>query len=747
MPRFPRRSLFFFLLILGVAWRLFGQQPPDSSSANVEGATAKSAYADRPKIGVALEGGGALGLAHIGVLRWFEDHHIPIDYIAGTSMGGLVGGLYATGQSPEQLRKLVERQNWDIILGGGTQYQDLSFRRKEDLRAYPNSLVAGFRHGLTLPAGLNAGQEISLLIDHETLPYSRLTSFDQLPIPFRCVATDLVSGKEVVFQDGSLQKAMRATMSIPGLFSPIRDGEKVYVDGGLVGNLPTDVVRKMGADIVIAIHLETAPAKPDDIQSLFSVLGRSVDVVIRENEIRGLSGADLIVNVNLSDFTSLDYAKAKAIIDKGENATKEKTRMLTPYSLNDSDWQRYQETRAARKQSVVPVPQFVRVDGTNAEGRQQLERSLRFLVNKPIDSESLEQTLNRITGTGKYDSASYQIGEQGGETGLIVTVHEKTYAPPTLQFGFEMDGSEGDNANFTLASRLTMVDVAGFGSEWRTDILFGNTYGVASELYRPFSASSKWFLAPHAEASSTLFYVNRKTDPAADYRVGRANIGGDLGYEFSRFAELRAGYEVGYLNAHLRLGTPQFASVDGRTGDFKFHFRFDHTDDPVFPRKGFGAETTFRWFEASPGATGGFPIMQMNARYFQPVWQPGSLFVTAEGGATFGYHGTGIPQFFLGGPLRLSAYGTNELYGNEYYTVRLGYLHAIASLPPFLGKKVYAVGAYEFGKMDGFAAQSKFPNDFAAGVIAQTAFGPFFMGGSVGDTGHQKWFFQLGRVF
>lgn len=190
----------------------------------------------RLKIGVALEGGGALGLAHIGVLQWFEDHHIPVDYIAGTSMGGLVAGLYATGKSPEQLKAVVEAQNWDLIIGGEIPFEDLTFRRKEDLIAYPNSIKLGLKHGLSLPSGLNTGHEISLLIDRETLPYSNLRSFDDLPIPFRCVATELVSGKEEVFSQGQLDQALRATMSLPGIFSPVREDEKVYVDGGLVGN-------------------------------------------------------------------------------------------------------------------------------------------------------------------------------------------------------------------------------------------------------------------------------------------------------------------------------------------------------------------------------------------------------------------------------------------------------------------------------------------------------------------------------
>src|SRR6266446_5373431 len=212
----------------------------------------------RPKIGVALEGGGAMGLAHIGVLKWFEEHHIPVDYVAGTSMGGLVGGFYATGMSPDDLQTLIEGMDWRKILGDRTPYEDLAFRRKEDQRAYPNSLIFGLRGGLRLPAGLNAGHQIGLIIDRMALPYHGLPPFDELPVPFRCVATDLVSGKPYVFKDGSLAVALRATMSIPGAFSPVHDGQTVFVDGGLTNNLPTDVVREMGAEIVIAVHLESA---------------------------------------------------------------------------------------------------------------------------------------------------------------------------------------------------------------------------------------------------------------------------------------------------------------------------------------------------------------------------------------------------------------------------------------------------------------------------------------------------------
>jgi NTE family protein len=702
----------------------------------------------RAKIGVALEGGGALGLAHIGVLQWFEDHHIPIDYIAGTSMGGLVGGLYATGKTPKELQEIVEQQNWDIIIGGQTRYEDLSFRRKEDDRDYPTFLQIGLKKGFSLPAGLNAGHQISLLIDRETLPYANLKSFDDLPIPYRCVATDLVSGKEVIFKDGSLPQAMRATISIPGLFNPVRRDNQVLVDGGLVGNLPTDVVRSLGAEVVIAIHLEVSPVKPEEIQSFFSVLGRSVDLIVRENELRGLSAADLVVNIDLHEYTTLEYQKSQAIIAVGRQAAEAKARVLEPFALNDRDWQAYLQARDARRRSAIPTPQFIRVEGANPDAAKHIENFLLPLLGKPLDTHSLDGLLTRLTGIGKFDAIGYSEINDGARTGLLIQVHEKSYAPPLLQFASEVDGSETADVSFTQAARLTLMDVAGYRSEWRTDLLFGNTYGISSELYKPLTSFSKFFVVPRMSENYTQFKIYRRYDPLVDYGRNLANIGLDLGYEFSRFSEIRLGYEVGALDERLRLGVPQFPSISGRIGDAKLHFLMDHGDDPVIPRRGYTAETTFRWYDTSPGAPQGFPTMEAQLQFFQPISTSASIFMTAQGGTTFSSREVGpVPQFFLGGPLRLGAYGTNELYGNQYYLFRLGYLHNLFTLPPYLGKKIYAIGSFEFAKMYGFRAESGFPNDVNVGVLAETAFGPLVIGGSYGDSGHRKLYFQLGRVF
>ncbi len=720
--------------------------PPPQSSATL--AEAKPAPTARPKIGVALEGGGALGEAHVGVLKWFEEHHIPIDYLAGTSMGGLVGGFYATGKPADQLQEILRTANWPLLLGGGTPYEDLSFRRKEDARAVPNSVQIGLKHGADLPAGLNTGHQINLLIDRETIDYSNIPSFDDLPIPFRCVSTELISGKAYVFQSGSLSDAMRATISIPGVFAPVRQGDKIFVDGGLVDNLPTDVVRKMGADVVIAVHLQISRASANEIQSAFSVLGRSVALVIAETEIRGMAGADLIVKADVEQFSSTDYQKTEQLIQRGYDAAQEKAQILKAYSLDDAAWAEYLQQKKSRVHGPVGVPEFVRVEGVEPEGQKNIEQSLRNFVGKPLDTKALDHVLTRLTGVGRYDSITYSVVTDGGQSGLSIRVHEKTYAPPFLQPFVEINGSEPQDVDFTMGARVTAMDVWGYRSEWRTDLKFGATYGIATELYRPFRPLGKWFFAPYINAAQTNFKVYKNSDPTAIYRLDNVLGGIDLGYSISRFNEIRVGYGAGYQDYALRLGTPDFASTNGRVGSFHARYILDHTNEAVIPTRGVYLKASYEWFDTTPISAHAYPSLELLVQYFQPVSSRGSLFFSAEGASTLGHSSFAAPIYFLGGVGRLSAYGLNELIGNQYFIGRTGYLHKVATLPPFVGKQVYLTGFAEVGKMygDPFHAP-KLSGDFAGGILAETFFGPILIGGSVGDTGHQKWFFQLGRVF
>jgi NTE family protein len=743
-----RGSIVVCLLALLFSNPCAAQEQPTPAQETKPVPESKLPSKTRPTIGVALEGGGALGEAHVGVLKWFEEHHIPIDYLAGTSMGGLVGGLYATGKTSEQLVTILKTADWNLLLGGDSPYSDLSFRRKEDARDIPNSITIGLKNGAALPPGLNSGHQVNLLIDRETLPYSTINSFDDLPIPFRCVSTELISGNPYVFRNGSISEAMRATMSIPGVFAPVRRGNQIFVDGGLVDNLPTDVVRKMGADIVIAVHLQISPASAKEIQSAFSILGRSVELVIADTEIRGMAGADLIVRTDVEKFTTMDYEKTNELVEAGYQAAQEKAALLKPYELDDQAWAEYIRQKDSRIRTKIGTPEFVKVEGVEGESLINIEKFLSPLVGKPLDVPSLEQLLTRLAGVGRYDSLTYDLVRDNGQDGLLVIVREKSYAPPTLRPAFQIDGTQPDNVTFTFGSRLTLMDVAGYRSEWRTDVEVGETYGIHSELYRPFEPLGKWFFIPIVNASRGTFFIYKGDNPRADYRLDNALGEFDLGYGFSRFSELRVGYGIGYTQATLRLGTPDFSSYSGRIGALHVRYVMDHTNEAVIPTRGYYLQSNFYYYDTFPNATEAFPLMQATAQYFQPVFNRDSIFAIANGGTTFGYKSTGVPQFFLGGVGRLTAYGLNELLGNQYYLGRAGYLRKIFTLPTFVGKQVYAIGYGEIGKMWG----DPFPTphlsaDVAAGVLAETALGPILIGGAVGDTGHDKWFFQLGRVF
>src|ERR1700675_3517840 len=329
-------------------------------------AKAAASGSQRPRIGLVLEGGGALGLAHVGVIKWLEENRIPVDVVAGTSRGALVGGIYASGESPDQLSALIRSINWSEVLTGVTPYRDLSFRRKEDRREYQNAFEFGLKKGAQFPSGFTSGQQVGLILDRVGLPYSEMKSFDQLPIPFRCVATDLVAGDSYVFDHGSLAEAMRASMSLPAFFTPVREGNHLWIDGGILDNLPVDVARQMGADIVIAVHLSPAPLNPKTPLSSVGVLARSAAVSIAINELRSMQDADILLTADVAGFDYTDYSLFAKIEAEGYQAAQKKTVLLSRLQVDENEWQQIVAARQAKRRPV-PVPEFVEVTGAKGD--------------------------------------------------------------------------------------------------------------------------------------------------------------------------------------------------------------------------------------------------------------------------------------------------------------------------------------------------------------------------------------------
>jgi NTE family protein len=703
----------------------------------------------KPKLGLVLEGGGALGLAHIGVITWMEEHRIPVSYVVGTSMGGLVGGIYATGRSPAEVRELINGIDWDQVLSGVTPFRDLSFRRKQDAHDVPGSLEFGLRGGLQFPSGFNTGQEVNLVLDHVALPYSEIASFNDLPIPFACVATDLVTGKRHIFRDGSLSLAMRSTMSLPGIFTPVRSGNHLYADGFLLDNLPIDVGKEMGSELTLGVHLQTAPLDPKTNLSSFGVLGQSISVMSAVNELHSMEMADLLITVPLDKFTALDYGKADAIIKAGYDAAAAKASVLSAYSVSEAEWEQYLAVRHA-KRKTAPVPKFVQVAVTPPEMAKAMEKQMSSFVGEPVDTKKIDQEMMTIVGMGRFSTSTYSMTEKNGEQGLLVQPEQKSYAPPIVRPLILIDGSEYNNVLFSIGARITFLDVGSYRSELRNDVILGSQYELASEYYHPFTTTSNWFIAPRFGLNSQQLNVYSGSTLQASYRLREALGGLDTGYGFGRVGEFRLGYEGGYEKVSPEVGNvPTLPTTSGTTGDARIQYQLNTLDDPVIPRSGASLLMYTKGYNVNPAAPGPFPLSEIQAQEFFRLSEPSSVFVGAFGGSSYGYK-TGVPSFSLGGSQRLVAWNTNELLTNQYFLGQLGYIRELVKLPPFLGSSVNFIGLLELGKTYKLPLGPKPPNlplDAAAGIIVNTIFGPVEVAGAVGDYGHARFFFRIGRIF
>ncbi len=351
------------------------QKPANPAPASADSALPAVQPPGRPAIGVALEGGGALGLAHIGVLQWLEEHHIPVDRISGTSMGALVGAFYATGSTPAQMRELAVSDAFTRVFTLQTPYADASFRRRQDRHELPQALTIGLRHRITLRNALFTDRGVNELLTGNLPNYnSQELDYDRLPIPFRCVATDLNTLAPVTFASGPLPQAVRASISIPGVFSPVQDRNGHYlVDGGILDSLPTDVLKRdLHADIIIAIHLEDSALSTSDTSSILGVLHRAFDAGIQHNVTESERLADVVINVPIGSFSPTDYAHAVALIDAGYKAAEQNRAALLRYALDADGWKAYLAARESRRSPQPGILLQVRVEGARREPSARL---------------------------------------------------------------------------------------------------------------------------------------------------------------------------------------------------------------------------------------------------------------------------------------------------------------------------------------------------------------------------------------
>lgn len=707
--------------------------------------------AHRPRIGLALSGGGALGLAEIGVIQWLEENHIPVDRIAGTSMGSIIAAMYATGMTPAEMQGFAEKINWEEAFLPETVYTQLSYRRKQDRQNFLINAPLGLKHGLNGPNGFNSGQGVGLLLDRIAFAESGVATFDDLPIPFRCVATDMLNGEEVVLDRGALAQAVRASMAIPGVFTPVEINGRVLADGGMVQNIPVETVLAMNADAVIAVELRLPPVDRKDLESLTGVLSRAVEVMITRNERHSLSLASETVVISMTGFAVTDYERVRELVELGYESARSQSVGLLRYAIHDpAEWQEYLAERAARRHQPPEKVERIEVTGSDAATNSRLQRKLANALEGPLDLSKVDTQLTRIAGEGRFDRLGYEGFTQNGVSALKITTHEKSYGPPFLDLAVNVDGSGVAAFNFSAGARVTLMNVAHRGGEWRNDLLFGSSNLAASEFYQPLR-QSRFFVAPYAFASKSARNSFTDATRVAVFGDERAGGGLDIGYSLGRRSELRFGYEIFHGKLNPLIGSAGLPIVDGSTGEFRARYVWDGQDSPSVPSQGTRVVTTVSRVLQSPGLEHAIGQFEMQTSSFVPLGRKTSLFFDISGGTTFRGSAGPFQIFELGGPFRLGAYLPYEFVGNHYAYSSVGFRREFYRLPALVGRRVYWGGWYEAGTAFGTSADSSGPviirGTFNLGIIADTIVGPITLAGSVSPTGQSRVNFSIGRLF
>jgi len=708
----------------------------------------------RPRIGLALGGGAARGFAHIGILKWFDEHRIPIDDVAGSSMGGLVGGAFAAGMSPGEVEALVASLRWDVMLASSAPFADKDARRKQDARDYVSQMAFGLRGGFTLPRGLSTGQPVEVVLGRIAMPYYAISNFDDLPTPYRAVAVDLRKSEVVVFDRGWLAEAMRATMALPGVFPPVVAGGRLLVDGGVLNNVPADVVSDMGADVVIAVDVSADLAHEARAESIIGVLGDTLNVMLRGLTRASLERANLVLAPDLKGMFGTDFDRAPEFIQRGYAAAEARKADLLPYALSDSAYRAYLASRASRRRTELPAPAFAEVEGvTGAQASQIRTRFLPF-VARPLDEAGIEKQLSALIGTERYTTATYRLAVEGGRTGLMITVTPKTYGPPFLLVALDLRSDPSTGIAATARGRIVAMDVAGAGNEARIDVAAGTEMGVGAEWYRPMGRTGL-FLAPRGGVERRQFNVYDAARFRAESRESNYRIACDVGYTSGNRFETRVGYAAEHLDRATTVGDRLLPDLNGVQTYFSGTLRYDGQNGAVIPDRGAFVQGRIRRFvETAKSAPTSLVaaadpadllMADIDSTWFAQAGTHGRVFVRAAGGTAFGST-TLINAFTLGGSFSLGALNDGELRGSEFALVDAGYLHRLYRFAEGAAGSLWIGGWVESGGAADRLSTSAIKTNFSGGMIIETPLGPILAAASVGVDGRYRFYASLGNV-
>jgi len=714
--RLPRAAL-CALLAAGIAASAHAQAPAPAES--------------RPKIALVLSGGGARGLAHIGVLKVLREAGVPVDMIAATSMGAIVGGAYAAGLTPEQMQAAVLEADWDTIFSGNPPRQELHWRRKADDGRNLTRLEFGIgRDGLSLPSGALGGHELEEMLRRLSAGVQDVNDLRRLPIPFVAMATDLETGAAVELRDAPLSQAMRASMSIPGAFAPVSHEGRLLVDGGLVANLPVEVARRMGAEVIVAVNVGTPLAPRKALGTALGVAQQMVHILTEKNveaSKRELRASDVLIEPDFGGLTLIDFSRAAQIIALGEQAARAALPRLRPLAAAPPEYAGFEARRTARAGEPAPVRVArVEVQGLERTNPETVKAQLELPRDRYVSAGEIRDAVRQVNAELKFARVDYRLDTVGDARTLVIQPIEKPWGPHTLRLGGLASTDFGDENTFYVVAAHTLTDVNAWGAEWRNELQLGNASRLSTALYQPLGPGSRWFLQPEIGVRRTSADVF-----SGDQVVGRVQTTTELatlqlGYTLPRYGFAAVGRALGRAQADTLIAATPQPKVREKADNWNAHLFIDRLDSYAFPRHGYLLNAEYVAYDRDDASAA---VLEVSAASLLAAWTRGRTTLMLNSYAARSTRdGVGSA---LGGFLNLSGTPRGRFAGSRTF---FGSLIAYREMSDLLGElpaPLYLGGSLEAGNSvdsDDSLTWSGMRHAGSVFLAADTVVGPIYLG-------------------
>jgi len=742
----PGKLIYAWLIRSALTAMLLSCLLPATAHASPETNAADKGL-QRPKIGLVLSGGGARGFAHVGVLKVIEQLNIPIDIVVGTSMGSIVGGLYAIGLTPDEIEESVQGIDWDMVFNDYARREFRSFRRKQDDYQFTQKRIGVTGEGLRLSPGLIGGQQIELVLDRLAYPGFHITDFDKLRLPYRAIATDIETGDAVILDRGNIAKAMRASMSIPGALPAIKYEGKLLVDGGIGNNVPINVARDMGADIVIVVDVSAPLATQDELQSSIGITAQLTTILTRriaDQQLETLSASDVLIIPGRVDLSSSSFMEYDELIQAGLDSAVEATEQLSSLSVSDTDYAKYRSGLpvVARRQ---PVIDFVEIDNQTRLDDEILELMIEQKTGEALDVDQLERNLSRIYGLDLSSSVVYGLAESDGKTGLIVYVRDRPWAPSYLQLGLTLrsEFDTGSAANFNMI--YTHPTINRLGGEFRAGAGVGSEPRLTLSLYQPLDKQRKYYITGSTGFRSYIFpEVNTNNDVESLFRFHRTYIGVAAGRVFNQNTALQLGLRRATGDTRTLIGQPPTGDANFDEGGYQLMVMHDSLNNVDFPNSGYQGRLAWRANRESLGSDLDYDQVHLSLG-IAATWGKNTLYGRTIVETTLDENAPENALFRRGGFFELSGFLNRQLSGQHFGLLEAALYRRLGNITLL---PIYAGFTLETGNAWNDRDEISFDNSVLAGSVfvgADTFLGPLYLAYGINDSNASTFYLYLGR--